>query len=130
MTEHQAGNEDERFVEALRQRAAAWQAMADHLSAAARNEPPPETLTDPLLRQLGFPELAATLMQRMEAIAQRARLSGDVEAAHAIACQEMLEAGGPDNPEAYRKYQEATELHIALLPGADAPHEPGGRRID
>jgi hypothetical protein len=47
------------------------------------------------------------------------RLMSEVNASQAIAYDQLLRGGGPDDPAAFEAYQRDTERNIALLPNVD-----------
>lgn len=61
------------------------------------------------------------LLADMDASEQHTRLLGSLSAAQAVAWDHMQAHGGPDDPEAYADYGDATAFHTALMgstPGA------------
>jgi hypothetical protein len=65
------------------------------------------------------------LLADMDASEQHARLLGSLSAAQAVAWDRMQAHGGPDDPEAYADYGDATAFHAALMGGTSgATNDP------
>ncbi|MGH3436191.1 MAG: hypothetical protein ACRDRN_06950 [Sciscionella sp.] len=59
------------------------------------------------------------LIRSFRRMAERTRLLSQIEAAQALAYDQMMAAGGPDDADAYADYAASTQRHIALLPDGD-----------
>ncbi|NHD17611.1 MULTISPECIES: hypothetical protein [unclassified Actinopolyspora] len=101
------GGEEPGVVETLRSHSAGWLLLAE------RMHPQQHPALDEL-DELGTG--SETLRAALDEFRQQALLVHNAMSAQARAYEEMLEAGGPDDPEAYENYRQATEFLNDLLP--------------
>jgi hypothetical protein len=59
--------------------------------------------------------MAVSMPQHAKTLADQLRLAGQAHAAMSFAYQELVASGGPDNPEALTRYQEADRWYRELL---------------
>ncbi|HEX3783686.1 MAG TPA: hypothetical protein VHX38_28820 [Pseudonocardiaceae bacterium] len=55
------------------------------------------------------------MLRQTKTLADQLRLAGQVHAAMSFAYEELMASGGPDNPEALVRYQEANRWYRELL---------------
>lgn len=96
------------FADVLRSKSARWLLLAE----CCRPEAQPAIDS---LERLGVDP--SPLQQVSSALRERALLLHSAHEAQARAYDDMLAAGGPNNPSAMRKYKAATAGNMALLPG-------------
>jgi hypothetical protein len=109
------------YTEALRRQAAAWRGISEKTAeSAARLEAADGERFGAWAEAAGLGD-PGRLVAGTRALARRARLVSEVTAAQALAYDAMLDSGGPEDPEAYAAYAEATERNVALLPPLDEP---------
>ena len=96
------------FADVLRSKSARWLLLAE----CCRPEAQPAIDS---LKRLGVDP--SPLRQVSSALRERALLLHSAHEAQARAYDDMLAAGGPNNPSAMRKYETATAHNMALLPG-------------
>lgn len=101
------GGEEPGFAETLRSHSAGWLLLAERMHP--RQQPALDDLDE---LGMGSELLRATL----DEFRQQALLVHNAMSAQARAYEEMLEAGGPDDPEAYENYRQATQFINELLP--------------
>lgn len=112
----------QRYLDGLRSQAAIMSTIADGMGSNAEQLPDLRRKTAQALPGIDVSGLD-TLRRMMSESAQQTRLLGEVQAAQAVAYQELLDAGGPENAEAYARYAEACRCHTALLSQGDMRHE-------
>ena len=96
------------FADVLRSKSARWLLLAE------RCRPEAQPAIDSL-EQLGIDP--SPLHQVSSCLRERALLLHSAHEAQARAYDDMIAAGGPNNPSAMRKYRDATADNMALLPG-------------
>lgn len=116
------GAGDERFAgddgAYFRWHAATWTHLAEEYSATADHL---ETTfgahgdASRALEAMGVPAPTG-LLRDLRAVAVRARLTAQLNATMALAYDDMVAAGGPDNPEALAHYRVAAEWCASLQP--------------
>ncbi|GAB3553280.1 hypothetical protein J2S53_001536 [Actinopolyspora lacussalsi] len=104
--ERDAGNSD--YGAMLRSHSAGWRLLAERMH--------PEQ--QPELDRLDEIGMGSTLLRDLlDGFRQQALLLHSTISAQARAYEEMIEAGGPEDPEAYENYRRTTEFLNELLPG-------------
>lgn len=122
----QASPEDrQRYLDSLRKQAAIMSNIADGMGSNAATLPDLQRRTAQAMPGIDLSGIE-TLRSMMSESAQQTRLLGEVQAAQAVAYQELLDGGGPENVEAYARYAEACRRHTALLSQDDMRHEDTG----
>ncbi|SDK17311.1 hypothetical protein SAMN04487820_10577 [Actinopolyspora mzabensis] len=101
-----AGHSD--FGELLRSHSAGWRLLAERMH-------PDQQPALERLDEIGMD--SALLRDALDGFRQQALLIHSAVSAQARAYEEMLEAGGPDDPEAYENYCRTIEFLHELLPG-------------
>ncbi|WP_019853733.1 hypothetical protein [Actinopolyspora mortivallis] len=99
--------EDPGFSEVLRRQSAGWRLLAERMHP--RQQPALDELD-----KLGLD--SESLRATFDQFRQQALLLHNAMSAQARAYDEMMEAGGPDDPEAYENYRLATEFITDLMP--------------
>jgi flagellar biosynthesis regulator FlaF len=110
----------QREVERLRRSSAALASAAEGTAELADRLDALHERYSGISEKLGLSD-PADFAEQTRARALSLRLVSDVEAAQAIAQQEMLDAGGPGDDEAYTAFVAATERHTDLLPHGEGP---------
>lgn len=107
------GDGDPAFAEVMRSKSAGWLLLAEKF------HPKMERNCD-RLDELGFDSSSIRALQSN--LRQQALLLHSLHAAQARAYDDMLTAGGPNDPTAYEQYELATDFNLALLarPGDSA----------
>ncbi len=62
-----------------------------------------------------YDAVVSSVPRQAKAIAERMRLTGQAAAAMSFAHEELMASGGPGNPEALARYQEASEWYGDLI---------------
>lgn len=106
----------------LRERAAITSQLADNLDEITASWSAVHKQGMAFMAARGI-EPPGVPMPNFTAPAQHCRLLSQVTAAQALAYDELMAAGGPDNPEARSDYEQASAFHTALL-ASEAPPEP------
>ncbi|NYH77001.1 hypothetical protein FHR84_000315 [Actinopolyspora biskrensis] len=101
------GGREPGFAETLRSQSAGWLLLAERMHP--RQQPALDELDE-----LGTG--SETLRATLDEFRQQALLLHNAMSAQARAYEEMLESGGPDDPEAYENYRQATQFINELLP--------------
>lgn len=102
----------EDFGDALRQQAARFAHAADSHERLSKSI---ENLHESM-RQAGWPQNFGWMKDHSDAAAYRLQTMQRLTAEQAMAYDEMIAAGGPDNEEAYSDYAASSEFRKALLP--------------
>ncbi|ASU79310.1 hypothetical protein CDG81_14560 [Actinopolyspora erythraea] len=99
---------DTDYGEMLRRHSAGWRLLAERMHPDQRPE----------LDRLDELGMGSTpLRDLLDGFRQQALLLHSIVSAQARAYEEMIEAGGPDDPEAYENYRRTIESLHELLPG-------------
>ncbi|MBA8824373.1 hypothetical protein FHX42_001720 [Saccharopolyspora lacisalsi] len=110
------GGGDPALAEDMRSKSAGWLLVAEQF------HPDVDTACD-RLDELGFD---STWLRGLKShLRQQALLLHSMLAAQARAYEDMLAAGGPNDPEAYSQYKMATDFNLALLARPDEGDESG-----
>ncbi|MGH3494179.1 MAG: hypothetical protein ACRDQ1_13255 [Sciscionella sp.] len=120
MTEQPGEAEPEDFATVMRRSSAACAHLASRSVQQAEDLDRLAVNAGPMLAALGL-EPPTVLARESRALAEQLRLVGQINAAQAIAYEDMMAAGGPDDPQAYAAYQRTCERHSDLM-----PNEPRG----
>ncbi|HWE88757.1 MAG TPA: hypothetical protein VG317_04770 [Pseudonocardiaceae bacterium] len=108
------------FGEWARQQAALWAKIADTYGSTSETVKKTVKELPGLIKFAGLEQDSADLIRTFGGGEQKLLLMSQIYGAMAIAYDEMVAAGGPDNAEDYAKYKETGEWLSSLMPTWDS----------